>query len=234
MRNLMRICQRKEKTAGLDMPIKDASFVVLDTELTGLDLRKDSIVSVGAVRMRRMSIDVGSSYYGVASPDSELTKESVVIHGITPSDVAGKPRAAKVLDEFLKFCGDDVIVGHCIGIDIEFINKEMKKAFGYTLANKIVDTFGIHEWLKARSSYGKSRAAGGSGLGLYDMAKQYGIQTRGLHNALMDAYITAQVFQRFIPILAEEGVKELGDLLRIGDTLKGGDRFGPSAGIWRF
>jgi hypothetical protein len=41
----------------------------------------------------------------------------------------------------------------------------------------------------------------------------------------MDAYITAQLLQRFIPLLAEAGVHDIGNLLRIGIPFKGGDNF---------
>ena len=37
----------------LSVPVATAQYVVMDTELTGLDYKLDSIVSVGAVKMIR-------------------------------------------------------------------------------------------------------------------------------------------------------------------------------------
>lgn len=54
-----------------------------------------------------------------------------------------------------------------------------------------------------------------------DMANKYGIEVKTLHNALYDAYITAQIFQRQIWQLQSYGITTLGDLVRI--SKKGGD-----------
>jgi DNA polymerase III epsilon subunit-like protein len=90
----------------------------------------------------------------------------------------------------------------------------------------VVDTFSIYEWLRKRS---RSRAGEDSrqqsSFRLYDIVKEFGIPVNGAHNALMDAFITAQLFQRFIPLLARTEVREIGELLRIGSPFKGGDRF---------
>jgi hypothetical protein len=51
------------------------------------------------------------------------------------------------------------------------------------------------------------------------------------HHAMVDAYITAQVFQRFLSLLAQEGIATVGDLVRIGDPDGGGDRFTSSGEI---
>jgi hypothetical protein len=64
------------------------------------------------------------------------------------------------------------------------------------------------------------------------MAASFDISSNGAHNAVMDAFITAQIFQRFIPWLERSGVMTLGDLLRIGNPEKGGeDRFSLPAQI---
>jgi DNA polymerase-3 subunit epsilon len=60
------------------------------------------------------------------------------------------------------------------------------------------------------------------------MAKSFGIPCEGAHDALADAFITAQLFQRFIPILEEMGIRELDDLLRIGNPgMQGENIFAP-------
>lgn len=234
MLNLLRRNWGKEAVEEDNTPIKDVRYVVVDTELTGLNARKDTIVSIGAVRVADGKIDLADTYYGMVNPYSELTRDSVVIHGITPSDVAGKPGIDKVLREFIEFCGRDVVVGHCVDIDMEFINKEMKRTFGYPMPNAVLDTLNIHEWLKGRAGWKEDRMDAPSRAGLYELAMHYGIPTRGVHNALMDAFITAQIFQRFMPMLVKAEIRGIGDLMRLGDPLKGRDRFGPSASAWGF
>jgi DNA polymerase-3 subunit epsilon len=171
-------------------------------------------------------INLEDTFYRLVNPETELTAESVVIHEITPSEVAKKPRIKEVLSEFAQFCGDDVIVGHCVSIDLSFINREMKRMHGYTMKNQVLDTSAIYEWIRKRVPSRITLPHSFSDSGLYDIAKYFSIQVNGAHNAAMDAFITAQVFQRFIPMLFDGGVRSIGDLLSLGNPSKGGDRSG--------
>ncbi len=221
---------RRTKRIKMDetLPIKEVRYVVIDTELTGLDERKDSIVSIAAVRMAGGRIDLEDTFYRLVNPEAELTAESVIIHGITPSEVARKPGIGKALSEFLHFCGNDVIVGHCVSIDLSFINREMKRIFGYAMKNHAVDTSALYEWVRMKFSSRRALPYAFTDSGLYDIAQFFGIPVNGAHNAIMDAFITAQVFQRFIPMLTDGGVKSIGELLSIGNPSKGGERSGAS------
>lgn len=208
-----------------NMPITDVRYIVVDTELTGLDEKKDSIVSIGAIRMTGGRIDLSDTFYRLIKPETALTSKSIVIHGITPSDVIKEPDIDKVLLEFSDFCGTDVIVGHFISIDMSFINREMKRIFGHPLKNAALDTFTIYEWLNRKAASHKAFSKPLRDYRLYEIARYFGVPVSGAHNAIMDAYITAQLFQRFIPILLEAGVRQIGYLLRAGNPSRGGDRF---------
>lgn len=206
-------------------PITDVRYVVVDTELTGLDENKDCIVSIGAVRMVGGAIELGDSFYRLVSPGTEMKAECVVIHEITPSEVLEKPQIDVVLGEFLDYCGADVLVGHFISIDLSFLNREMKRLRGHELPNAVLDTFSIYEWLRKRDQCSDCFATPQSGYRLYDIIKCFGIPVNGAHNAIMDAFTTAQLFQRFIPLLTAAGARDIGDLVTIGAPFEGGDRF---------
>lgn len=204
----------------------EVQYAVIDLELTGLEEKKDSIVSIGAVHMRGGVIDLGNTFYRLVSPRTELKASSVVIHGITPSDVAEEPSIDLVISEFLDFCGSAVLVGHFVDIDLGFLNRELRRIRGKKLANSAIDTMSIYEWLRKRNKSGSCPATLFSGYRLYDIVKCFGIPVNGAHNALMDAFTTAQLLQRFFPLLKEAGAKDISDLLTIGIPFKGGDRFG--------
>ncbi len=218
---------RRQRVSRIDehLAIDKVGYTVIDTELTGLDERKDSVVSIGALKMTGGTIDLEHIFNRLVNPRTKLSAESVVIHGITPSEVEEKPGIGSVLAEFIRFCGNDVIVGHCVSIDLTFINKEMKRALGFTMRNLALDTSAIYEWIRKKFP-ARTFPSLFSDSGLYDVAKYFGIPVNGAHNAAMDAFITAQVFQRFIPMLVEGGVTTIGDLLVLGNPSKGGDRSG--------
>jgi DNA polymerase-3 subunit epsilon len=200
-----------------DLPLKACPFVVFDTELSGLDRRRDFVLSVGAVRMTGGTVHLGKEFYKMVRPQGELTKKSVEIHGMTPDELKGQEEMDEVLPEFLRFISDAVLVGHFVNIDLEFLNKELKKRYRSRLENPAVDTHTIHEWLLENSREFKKHYRGGSDKSdLFSVAKRYGIAIDATHHALHDAFITAQLFQRCIYFLEESGIRSLSDLLDIG------------------
>lgn len=201
--------------AGL--PLGEACYVVLDTELTGMELSRDSIVSIGAIRMKGGRIDLGSTFYRVVNPTTAMKAESICVHEIMPSEVNGKPSIDQVLIELNGFCREDVIVGHFIRMDMDFINKDMRRVYETNMKNRMVDTRAVHEWMRENDCEIKRHYGGFSeDLNLIALAKKYRISVNGAHNALSDAFMTAQLFQRFLSYLPRCGVKTLGDLLRVG------------------
>ncbi len=234
MLGLLKTITNKMLPVTSHMRISEARYVVVDTELTGLDERKDSILSIGAVRMTGGRLAVGDAFYRLVNPETEVPAKSVVIHGITPSEVSEKPAIGSVLDEFMRYCGQDILVGHFVSIDLAFLGREAARTKGVAIANHAVDTYSVYEWLKKRRAPECGRDDRRPAIGLYDIVREFGIPVNGAHNALMDAFATAQLFQRLIHLLAKSGVREVEELLRIGDPFKGGDRFGISGEIGNF
>jgi DNA polymerase III subunit epsilon len=226
MLKLLKNMLHKADVIDPTMPLTDTRFVVVDTELTGLDEKRDSIVSIGAVRMIGGAVDIGNTFYRLINPDTALSASSIVIHEITPSEVATKPPIDIVLNEFVEFCGDSVLMGHFLSLDLAFLNREMKRITGHGFRNAVLDTYSMYEWLARRIGNHGCFKTPTAGMSLYDIVQCFGIPIDGVHNAVLDAYMTAQLFQRFLPLLSESGIKSIGGLLPIGKPFKGGDRAG--------
>jgi DNA polymerase III subunit epsilon len=210
----------------LQYPLREVPFVFVDTELTGLDEKRDSILSIGALKMNRARIELGNQFYCLVKPTSPMNHDAIAVHEITPSEVSQVDNIQTVLPEFLEFCGNDVIVGHFTAIDLDFINREMKRWFKSLVSNPALDTFILYQWLWRRWSSETFFANLPPKPDLFEMAKAFDIPIGGAHNALMDAFLTAQVFQRLLPWLEKSGVHTLADIVTIGDPYKGGeDRF---------
>jgi len=227
---------KKQPPLNIDksQPITDMRYTVIDTELTGLNEKKDSILSIGAVQMNGTRIELANSFHQLIKPETEFRPKSVVVHGITPSDVIEKPNIDTILSEFLQFCDNDVIVGHCISIDLSFINRETKRIFGNIIQNPAIDTYKVYEWLKKKVPTRTCFSSSPQDSSLYEIAKCFSIAVRGAHNALVDAFITAQLLQRFMPVLIDIGVEYIGDLLEIGHPSEGGDKQKVSGEISNF
>jgi DNA polymerase-3 subunit epsilon len=207
---------KRASIIDLSTPIDMCPYVVIDSELTGLNPKKDSIISIGALKMSGTMIKIGETFYEIVSPSTEFTAESVVVHGIMPAETTGKPSIGNVINDFLAFCEECVVVGHFISLDLTFINIELKKLYDRTFDNPVIDTYKIHDWIKHHSGDFSRHFRGDREKDLFSIAKNYKIQITGLHNALMDAFITAQLFQRFLWYLPNLGVKTVKELLLIG------------------
>jgi DNA polymerase-3 subunit epsilon len=200
-------------------PIAETEFVAFDTELTGLDVRRDSIISIGAVRLLGGRILPGQTFYRLVRPCSELRGESVCVHELTHADLASAAEPEDALADFLDFAGDGVLMGHFVFIDVGFLDRALREAFGVHLESPAVDTMGLHDWLNENDSR-FARHHGGMTLknDLFSMAARYGIEVAQSHNALFDAYLAAQLFQRFLSFLSGCGVSTLGELLAVGKS----------------
>lgn len=203
---------------GARLPPAAARYAVIDSELTGLDPRRDSIVSLGGLRLREGRIVLADRFYEEVRPSSALTAESIVLHGITPEDVRERPGIGSVLADFSAFCGTDILLGHFIDIDREFLRTAFTAAGLPVLANPVLDTWPLYDWLASRSpedgSPGLSRVQDPR---LPALAQALAVPCRNGHNALGDAFVTAQIFQRLLRRLDHWGVTTIGELLRIGD-----------------
>jgi DNA polymerase III subunit epsilon len=234
MRDFFKLKKQEPLLVDKTLPFTDVQYTVLDTELTGLNEKKDAIISIGGVRMAGTRIELGNSFHQLVKPETRFKPDSVVVHEITPSDVLEKPNIDVILSEFLQFCGSDILVGHCLSIDLSFINREMKRIFGHTIQNPLIDTYKVYEWLRKKVPTKTCFSSSPQDSSLYEIAKCFSIAVRGAHNALIDAFITAQLLQRFMPVLLDIGITTIGDLLKIGHPLEGGDTHKLSSEITNF
>jgi len=197
--------------------IDEASYVVFDTELSGLDPARDFIVSIGALKMTGGKIELGNEFYRLVKPAGEMTRKSVEIHGITPKELETARGLDEILPELIDYITDSVLVGHFVSIDMAFVNAALKVKYSKKLGNPAIDTGAVHEWLSDNGEAFRKRYRGGSEkTDLFSIANRCGITIDSTHNALNDAFITAQLFQRFIYYLEEGGIHSLKDLLDIG------------------
>ena len=208
--------QDLKKNFDPKLPIDQVDFVAFDTELTGLDFKRDAIISIGAVKLSGTTILPAKTFYRLVKPECELKSKSVVVHELTHSDLECAEDILDVVGDFVKFADNAVFIGHFVHIDLNFVNKVLKQNFGVSLKNSAVDTSTLHDWLSENDSR-FARHYKGMTLqsDLFSMARKYGVEGGKAHNAFSDAYITAQLFQRFVSFLPECGIRTIKELLKV-------------------
>jgi len=205
-----------KKRLDLKCTINETDFVAFDTELTGLDFKQDSIISIGAVKLQGATILPGKTFYRLVKPECELKRKSVVVHELTHTDLECAEDLLEVIGDFVNFIDDAVLIGHFVHIDLNFVNKPLQQAFSVSLKNPALDTATLHDWLYDNDSrFAKHYQGMTLKSDLFSMAKKYGVEGSKSHNSFSDAYITAQLFQRFVHFLPGCGIKTLKELLKI-------------------
>ncbi len=184
-----------------DRPLAQLSFTVFDTETTGLDPSEgDEIIQIGAVRIVNRRLLRHESYEQLIDPQRSLPAASVKIHGISAEMLAGQPPIARVLPIFRAFVADTVLVAHNAAFDMRFL--ELKEAAtGIRFDRPVLDTFLLSAVLFPNQETHRLEA----------IAERLGVSVMGRHTAVGDAIVTAEVFLRMLPLLAEKGIRSLGE-----------------------
>jgi len=178
-------------------PVEDLQMVALDVETTGLDPRKDSIVSIGLLPFTLDRIRCAQARYWVIRPGSELSDESVTFHHITHSEVRQAPSLASVLPDLLAAMAGKVAVVHYRPIERQFLDHAMQRYCAESWQFPVIDTMQLEarrhrqrrswlDWLCRRQP---------ASLRLADSRERYHLAQYKAHHALTDALATAELLQ---------------------------------------
>jgi len=184
-----------------DRPLASLSYTVFDTETTGLSPSGgDEIVSLGAVRIVNGRLLVHEVFEQLVDPGRAMSPEASRITGIESAMLAGQPSIVKVLPAFHEFCADTVLIAHNASFDLRFLRLK-EEATGIRFTQPVLDTLllsaVVHPGLDTH--------------GLEAIAARLGVNPIGRHTALGDAIMTGEVFLRMLPLLAEQGIRTLGE-----------------------
>jgi len=133
-----RLAKLKRPAAPDGTPLREQRMVVLDLETTGLHLKRDLVISIGAVTIENAAIDFSQQFECTLNRQIKFS-ESVLIHGIAPSELASGLPPADALLSFMEFAGDSVILAFHAPFDERMLGRALKKELGYTLQNTFLD-----------------------------------------------------------------------------------------------
>jgi DNA polymerase-3 subunit epsilon len=192
-----------------DTPIEDVRFVVLDSETTGLDPRKDRIVTIGAIAVVNYEILIEDSFEALLKV--EYNSSAVTVHGVTREESRIGLDEPAALDQFLKYLGDGVIVGHHISHDVDTFNAGYERHFGLRMENASLDTMALTLHLERDGAFAGRDPI--QEFSLDALCGLFNIIPHDRHTAPGDAFMTALVFQRLLRLAAKHGRTTLSRLL---------------------
>jgi DNA polymerase-3 subunit epsilon len=184
-------------------------YLAIDLETTGLDRRKDAILSVGHVTLRGGRIELASAGHRVVRIAGAVPEASAVIHQITDDQSALGEDLRVVLADLLAVLAGKVLIAHHARVETGFIGMACRQVYGVGLAVPVVDT----QVLAQRQFERRQIAYKGSDLRLHALGDRYNLPRYAAHNALYDALAAAELF------LAQAGGLSDGRQLPLRDIL---------------
>ncbi|MGH8830248.1 MAG: exonuclease domain-containing protein [Polaromonas sp.] len=183
-----------------DRKLSELSYTVFDTETTGLDPSSgDEIIQIGAVRIVNGRLLRHEGFEQLVDPGRDIPAASIPIHGILPEMVRGRPTIDQVLPAFHAFAEDTVLVAHNAAFDMRFLRLKEQQA-GVRFDQPLLDTLLLSALVHPSQESHRLEA----------IAERFNVTVMGRHTAMGDAMVTAEVFLRLLPLLAEKGIHTLG------------------------
>ena len=161
-------------------------YVALDLETTGLDPEWDSIIEIGMVRVRRG--EVVAEYSTLVNPGMPIDDFIAELTGITNDMLAAAPALPEVLPAARDFLGDDIILGHNINFDINFIYDNCEYQGLKPVSNGYIDTMRISRRVLPDLKHHR----------LGDIVNALGVDHAQAHRAIGDCHATIGCYKALL------------------------------------
>ena len=177
----------------------DGEYVAFDIETTGLFDSSDRITEIGAVIFRDGK--PGERFQTYVNPERPIPPDIQKLTGITDRDVFDAPAEAEAVGAFLDFAGDRPLCAHNAEFDVGFIEGAARR-MGRQFDPLYIDTLPLSQALLPDLRKYK----------LDTVSDRLGLPSFNHHRASDDALVCGRLLEKFIPMLAEQGAKGLGDV----------------------
>ena len=178
----------------------EGEWVTVDCETTGLDVRRDRIVSIGAVRIVGNRLLTSQRLELLVRPERAMTAESVRVHQLRDQDVARGIDPAQAMRQLMDFIGSRPLVGYYLEFDVAMLNREIWPLLGVGLPQPKIEVSAMYYDYKNRQLPAHLRG-GTIDLRFATMMNDLGLPLRAAHDALGDAVMAGLAFLKLRSLL---------------------------------
>lgn len=185
-----------------DMTYEDREFCIFDVETTGLSSVYDTIIEIGAVKMKNGQ--VLERFDKFINPHHPLSEQTINLTSITDEMVGAADDEATVIKQFKDFYGDDPLCGHNVQFDVGFVNAALRRAGLDEISQPVVDTLEVSRLLHPEQTRHT----------LDSLAKKYNVVLEHHHRANQDAEATGYLMFKLLDAFKKrfDGQDNLGKL----------------------
>ncbi|MGM0437455.1 MAG: PolC-type DNA polymerase III [Bacillota bacterium] len=190
-----------------DQKIADSTFVVFDLETTGLSPKNNEIIEIGAVKVKNNEII--DHYQSFVNPDQKIPSKITDLTGINNDMVADAKKIEDILDDFINFIDDSILVAHNADFDYSFLQSAFQKSNKDEAEYSVLDTLALSRALLDGIKNHK----------LNTLAKYFNVNLENHHRADDDAEATAKILLEFLQMLKNKNYEKLEDINKLSSEI---------------
>ncbi|GGH17858.1 PolC-type DNA polymerase III [Paenibacillus segetis] len=181
--------------------LKTTTYIVFDIETTGLSVTQNKIIEIAAVKMiEGKEVD---RYATFVNPHVRIPYNIQQLTNINDDMVKDAPELEPVLQQFIDFAGDAVLVAHNARFDVGFVNAKLKELGRPPMDNPVLDTLEMARMLFPTMKNHR----------LNTLAAKYKVSLENHHRAIDDTLALGEILNGLIEDAAKiEGIKTLDRL----------------------
>ena len=180
-------------------------FVCVDTETSGLDPRRDRLISIGACAIDAVGIRIDDTFSALLRQEQPSTPDNVLIHGIGHGAQAAGEAPEQALAGYLRFAGRDPLAGYHTSFDLSVLQRAVRGALGIAYRPPCLDLATLLPALEGK----------GGDWELDRWLGLYGLRAFARHHALADAAAAGELLLIALHKARARGSRTLGDLVRL-------------------
>jgi len=177
--------------------VEPGVFVCFDCETTGLNRKKDRIITLSAIKIVENEVQTSQSLNLVIKQENNISAESIAIHRIRNIDVDNSDvlyeNEFEAIRVFLEFIRGATLVGYYLEFDVAMVNRVIKPYLGIGLPNPQIEVSGMY-YEYAMQKYKRSCIEPNIDLSFDVILKNLDIPNMGQHDAFSDALMTSLIF----------------------------------------
>lgn len=181
-------------------------WVSLDCETTGLNVRQNEIIAIGATRIVGRRVLTSERLELLVRPEGEVKPGSVQVHRLRAKDVADGLPLCEAMERLLHFIGSRPLVGYYLEFDVAMINRAVRSCFGMTLPQPKIEVSALyHDWRFRQLPPYQQHDNADIDLRFATIMAELGLPMREAHDALNDAVMAALAFIKLRELRREGG-----------------------------
>lgn len=159
-------------------PLAAARWVAIDCETSGLDAARDRLISVGAVAVTDGRIELSTAFEAFVKQEAPSAAPNILIHGIGGDAQLAGLGSPEVIRKLAAHVGEAIPVGFHAGFDDAILRRH-----GFRAPQRWLDLAALAPAL----------FPGRTAKALEEWLAGFGIAVHARHDALGDAFSTAQL-----------------------------------------